>query len=172
MMKRCIPVILAILALLPACSKQEPTLLKIGDHTITAFLPEGWEHFNYGERHQLRRDFARISLDDLGLQGSDLDRAAARVMPKIGENDRRSVASRQAFLIGDKDALAIDTWDTFSHEYRKRYVFVIDGRSLLAIYTMQGDFSEMEAAFEELVASVAFPDSLDQAGSGNGVSGN
>lgn len=169
MTRRTLTVILLALACMPACSKQEPTLLRIGDHTISVHLPEGWEHFNYGERHQLRRDFARISLDDLGLQGRDLDRVATKVMPSLGENDRRSVASKQHFLIGDRDALALDTWDTFSHQYRKRYVFVIDEGSLLAIYTMQGEFSEMEKAFDGLIASVAFVDSLGGDASGDSL---
>ena len=40
--------------------------------------------------------------------------------------------------------------------------------SLLVVYTMSGQFEKMEPVFDELTASIAFVDTVEQAGLGDG----
>ncbi len=138
--------------------------MRIGDHAITVLFPQDWEHVDYGEKHQFRQDLNRISLEDMGFLGRDIDKAIEYALVKFREDGRRETASRDTLQITGRDARIIDTWDHLSHQYRKRYLFVINDKSLLVIYTMQGRFEMMEPAFTELTASLAFVDSLGQAG--------
>ena len=159
-----LPVSLAFLAILTACDAPEPTDLRVGAHVFSVHFPEEWEHFDYGEQHQFRKDFERITLEDSRLSGRNLEKSAEIALVQFREDGRREVASSRHVLVGGRDALAIDTWDHLSHEFRKSYVFVNNQGDLLVIYMMQGRFEAMDAAFGELLASVAFPDSLDAAG--------
>jgi hypothetical protein len=152
---------LVFLVVVAACSEPDPVELTVGAHAISVLFPEEWEHLDYGDKHQFRKDFERIALEDLGRQGGTLGEAAVRVMTGLGENERRSEATRRLFSISGREALEIDTWDNTSHEFRKRYVFVRDKRNLLAIHMMQGKFADMKAPFGDLVASLAYTDSLE-----------
>lgn len=154
-----------VLVLLVACSRspsiEERTLeLQIGTHSISVVSPLEWEHLDYGERHHFRRGFERISIEEFGFLGVDLDQSADSALVLLREDDRRSVATRGRTRVFDRDAVAIDTWDRLSHQFRKRYVFVDDGDMLLGIYMMTGEFEAMESTFAEVVASITFADSL------------
>ena len=152
--------------LLAACDKPEPEPLQVGDHAVKVLFPQGWEHVDYGDRHQFRQDLSRISLEDMGRLGH-LDLALERAMVKLREDGRRENAWRDTLQISGRDARLIQTWDHLSHQYPKRYLFVENDRRLLVIYTMSGPFETMEPAFTELTASLAFADSLDVPGYGN-----
>ncbi len=161
--------IICILALflLSACSGPQQSELKVGSHTISVALPKGWELFDYGQKKQLKKEFARISFEDLGLRGYNLDKAVDRILADLGEDERRGTASRDTSQISGRKSLTIDTWDRFSHQYRKRYLFILnDEGRMLVIYMMAGPFEEMEATFLKLAATlevvepVVTPDSL------------
>lgn len=153
--------VLFSILLLAACDKPEPVPLQVGDHAITIFFPQDWEHVNFGNKHQFRHEQERISLEDMGRRGWDLNRAITRAMGTLGENERREEASRDTLEISGRTAMVIDTWDHVSHEYRKRYLFAVNDRSLLVVYTMSGQFELMEPAFTELIGSIAFVDTVD-----------
>ncbi len=62
--------------------------------------------------------------------------------------------------VSGRGARMIDTWDHVSHQYRKRYLFVLNQKKLLVLYTMQGRFELMEPAFTEMANSLAIVDTL------------
>lgn len=158
-----VAICLAILGLVFACAcdkSPEPSAFQVGEQKVTLLTPGDWEHVDYGDQHQWRRDFERISIQDLGNKGSYLDLASERALEQLGENERREVATSDTLTIDGRPAYLIDTWETVSHQYRKRYLLVLNGRSLLAFYTMQGVFENMAAAFDAMAASLAFADSL------------
>lgn len=160
-MRRLVGLLSISLIMLAACDRQDPPVeLQVGDHRISVAIPKDWEHFDYGDRYHIRKDFDRIVIEDLPLSGRNLEKAAERAMVRFREDERRETATSVEFQLDERDALAIDTWDLLSHEYRKSYVFVNNGGDLLAIYMMQGRFENMEAAFGELLASFTFTDSL------------
>ena len=159
-MRRATWVVLVGLAWLAVCGGPQPQDLRVGVHALSVITPDDWEHLDYGTRHHFRRDFARISIEDLQRPGRDLKWAAEHVLERLGENERREVASSVLDSVGRREVLKIDTWDRVSHEHRKRYVFVNNLGELLVVYTMQGSFETMQAAFEELVASITFAESL------------
>ena len=146
--------------------EQNPVELQIGHHRVTMVLPADWEHLDYGETHQLRRDLAGISIADLDRMGVNLDEAAERAMAGMGEDDRRETAARRRYRIDGREALAIDTWNRLSHQYRRSYLFVSNERKLLAFWMTLGDFAVMEEAFKGLAASLAFVDTVGAADSG------
>jgi len=150
--------------LVTACDKPEPVPLQVGAHAISIAFPPDWEHLDFGDKHQFRNKRARISVEDFGFLGKNLDKAIERAMVMTREDGRREVASRDSLEITGRDARVIDTWDHLSHQYRKRYLFVINEKSLLVVSTMQGRFESMEKTFNELTASLAFVDSPGQAG--------
>ncbi len=157
MMRRAGILILLPVLLLTGCGEPEPTALQVGAHDIVVVFPADWEHFNFGEQHQWRRDFQRIAIQDYDNLGR-LDLAIERAMVKLAEDGRREVASRDTLQVSGREARMIDTWDHVSHEYRKRYLFVINQRKLLVLYTMQGRFEVVEPAFTAMANSLAFVD--------------
>lgn len=144
-----------------------PTALQVGSHRISVVMPRGWEHLNYGGEHQLRRGFDRISLADMGQIGGGIDVAVDVALGDLREDGRREEASRNYRLVDGRKSVTVDTWDRVSHEYRERYLIVLDSRSLLVVHTMQGQFETMAEAFDGLAASLAFADTL----AGNGAVG-
>ncbi|MCK9995765.1 MAG: hypothetical protein KAH56_05750 [Candidatus Krumholzibacteria bacterium] len=160
-MRRTACLLVFVLTLVTACDQpEEPVDLQVGTHLITVLFPADWEHVDFGQRHQFRKDFERISIDDLGPMSRNLDMAADRAMDQFGEDGRREVASRSSFQIDGRNAVMVDTWDHLSHQYRKRYVFVVNEMDILAIYMMQGRFEAMEETFDSLLAGIAFADTL------------
>ena len=152
-------IVLPALALLlsAGCAEEPlpPVELQVGEHRISAVLPEGWEHLDYGDHHQLRQGFARIAIKEI--------RGSAETGPRrLGENEQRDIASRTPIRIGDREGLVVDTWDRLSHAHRKRFCFVRGEGRLLAFYMMQGEFETMQPALDALVASVTL-DSTAQA---------
>jgi hypothetical protein len=155
-----------LLLLITACDKPQPEPLQVGNHALMIRFPEDWEHVNYGDRHQFRQGQNRISLEDMGRLGN-VDLALERAMVKLREDGRRENAWRDSLQINGRDARLVQTWDHVSHQYPKRYLFIVNNSSLLVVYTQSGPFELMEAAFTELTASLAFADSLGVLGDRN-----
>lgn len=130
--------------------------LRVGEHSISVAIPDGWEHLDYGEHHLLRKELAAIAIREIG-GGPDSGPG------RLGENEQRDVASRTEIQVGGRNAVVIDTWDRLSHQWRKRFCFFRAGEPLIAIFTMHGEFEAMEPAFEALLASVVIADSADVA---------
>ena len=150
-----------LLVLVTGCGDQpQPTPLQVGTHRISVVLPEGWEHLDYGDEHQLRREFARISLVDMGRSGGDIEVGADRALRNLREDERREEATREYRRIDGREAVTVDTWDRVSHEHRKRFLIVVNDRSLLVLHTPQGQFETMAETFAGLAASLAFVDTL------------
>lgn len=152
----------AVLAVAQGCSDEPPpaTELQVGAHRIAVVIPDGWEHLDYGDTHQLRRELARIAIEDLGSLDDDIDTAADSALVLLREQERRHEASRSHWQVDGREAVTIDTWDWLSHDFRKRFVFVANARSLLAISMVGGQFETMAEAFAAVTGSLAFVDSL------------
>lgn len=158
-----LPLALVLVLMLPGgCAREEPrpVELRVGDHRVSLVLPEGWEHLDYGDRHHLRRDLERISIEVLDLPDYDLDALVDTGLHHLKEDERRDEASRERFELAGHEAMVVDTWDRLSHQHRKRFLFVGAGEGLLTIYMMQGEFEAMEPAFDALVTSLVLVDSL------------
>jgi hypothetical protein len=152
-----------LLLLVPACDQPEPEPLQVGVHALEILYPPDWEHVNFGNRHQFRREGNRISLEDMGRLGH-LDLALEKAMVKLREDGRRENAWRDSLEIDGRQARLVHTWDRVSHQYPRRYLFVENDRALLVVYTQSGRFEAMERVFTELTASLAFADSLGATG--------
>jgi hypothetical protein len=172
-MKRLAVPLLLVLALLAACGRNRtpPVELQVGAHRIAVVLPRDWEHVNYGDRHQLRRDGARISIEAFRRLNDDFYAAVAYRLGDLKEDARRDEASRRRFDVGGHEAVTVDTWDRLSHQFRKRFVFVAVGESLVGVYTLQGEFAAMAETVDALVASLTVVDSLPRPGVSGAVGG-
>ncbi|MDX2474977.1 MAG: hypothetical protein QNL91_14880 [Candidatus Krumholzibacteria bacterium] len=149
-----------LLFLVTGCGKQDPVPLQVGTHDIAVVFPSDWEHFEYGEQHQWRQDFNRIAIQDYGRMGTMIDLAIDRALVKLRDDERREIASRDTLLVSGRDARMIATWDHVSHEFPKRYLFVLNQNKLLVLYTMQGQFDLMEPTFTKMANSLAFVDTV------------
>jgi hypothetical protein len=151
-----------LLAVLAGCKEEPPprTALTLGAHQLSVVLPEGWEGLDYGDTYRLRRDFWRIEMWDLGARGGALDVIADTALRRLGETEQRDEAARQPGTIAGRPAITVDTWDRLSHAHRKRFVFIRNERAILGVATTLGPFEALEAAFDGLVASIAFADTL------------
>jgi hypothetical protein len=161
-----LPLVL-MLVLSVGCTREEPrpVELQVGQHRVSLVLPEGWEHIDYGDRHQLRSNFERISIEALEGLNNDLDESVEVGLHRLKEWERRDEASRNRFDLAGHEAVVVDTWDRLSHQHRKRFLFVKIREDLLTIYMMRGEFEAMEPAFDSLVASLVLVDSLGVSGS-------
>ena len=127
-----------------------PVELQVGEQRISVVIPDGWEHVDYGDHHQLRQGNARIAIKEI--------RGSAQSGPRrLGEGQQRDIASQTPRQIGGYEGSIVDTWDRLSHQHRKRFCFVQGKRRLLAIYMAQGKFEIVQPALDELIASVTFP---------------
>lgn len=151
-----------------ACGQPEPTPLQVGTHNITVRVPDGWEHVDYGDKHQFRQEMERISLEDLGNLGTYLDAGIKHALRRLREEERREVALRDTLEITGREARLIDTWDTISHQNPKRFLFVKNRESLLVLYTLGGHFEAMAPVFDKLATSLAYVDSVQQTGQTGG----
>jgi hypothetical protein len=156
--------------LVSACGQPEPDpiRLRVGVHNITVRVPDGWEHVDYGDKHQFRKGMERISLEDMGNLGLNLDAGIKHALRRMREMERREVASRDTLEISGREARLIDTWDNVSHQYPKRFLFVKNRGSLLVLYTMGGQFEAMAPVFDSLAASLAYVDPVQQTGHAGG----
>jgi hypothetical protein len=158
-----------VLMLSEGCTREEPrpVELQVGQHRVSLLLPEDWEHIDYGDRHQLRSNLERISIEVLDRIDNDLDKSVEVGLHRLKERERRDEASRNRFELAGYEAVVVDTWDKLSHQYRKRFLFVKFGEDLLTIYMMRGEFEAMEPVFDALVASLVLVDSLEVSGPGD-----
>jgi hypothetical protein len=147
-----------ILVLSGGCAQEppHPVELQVGEQRISVVVPEGWEHLDYGDRHQLRQGFASISIEEAGG-------APDKALRRLGENEQRDIAARTPLQIGNHEGLIVDTWDRLSHQHRKRFCFVQGKGPLLVIYMMQGKFETVQPDFDALIASIALVDPATQA---------
>ena len=147
-----------IIALAGGCAPDppDPVELQVGAQRISVVIPVGWEHIDYGDRHQLRHGLARISIEDSGG-------APDKALRRLGENEQRDVASRTPLEIDSHQGEIVDTWDRLSHQHRRRFCFVQGNGPMLVIYTMPGEFDTVQPVFDALIASVALVDSVAQA---------
>jgi hypothetical protein len=153
-----IPGLVLILVLSAACVREPPppVELQVGGQRFSVVIPEGWERLDYGDIHHFRRGIDRISIEEAGG-------APDKALRRLGEYERRDIASRTPIQIGSQEGLIVDTWDRLSHQYRKRFCFVQGNGPLLVVYMKQGRFEDLQPDFDALVASIAFADSTTQA---------
>jgi hypothetical protein len=142
-----------LVAMSAACSRKHPVELQVGEQRLSIVIPNGWEHLDYGDRHQLRHGTARIAIEEAGG-------APDKALRRLGEDEQRDVASRTPLQIGNHEALMVDTWDRLSHTQRKRFCFVQGEGPRLVIYIQHGRFESVQPDFDALIASVALVDSI------------
>lgn len=137
-----------------------PAEFQVGTHRVQMQIPEGWEHVNYGERHQLRRDLTRVSLERIKWRGKNFDAAVSNGLKNLKEDSRREEASRDTLTLGGQKAVLVETWDRVSHQWPKRFLFVWTGQDFVVAYTMAGTVEEAAPVFDALLGSFALADTL------------
>lgn len=85
-----------------------------------------------------------------------LETLADAALADLGHDERRSVAERRPVLVDDREGLWVDTWDRLSHDYRQRFLFLVNEGHLLVVRMGLGSFDEMEGPLDALGASLVF----------------
>lgn len=89
------------------------------------------------------------------LPDRDIATLAIEVLADIEPLDRRTVRNQSPMLIDGRSALLIETWDRLNHVQPMRYIFILDEGRFLIVRSGLGQFSEIEPAFDAIVASLA-----------------
>jgi hypothetical protein len=100
--------------------------------------------------------YTEVLVEIDALPKPDMASLASAVLERIGHDQLRDIAEQRAMAIDGRGALLIDTWDRLNHTGRLRHVFVLNEGNLLLARMEMGRFAEMEAAFDDLVASLSF----------------
>jgi len=90
----------------------------------------------------------------------DLATTVTGILDRLDTTGMREIAEQEPLAIGGRDALRVDTWDRLSHDWRQRYVFVLNNGNLLVARMELGKFPEMEPAFQALLTSLRFSEPL------------
>lgn len=104
----------------------------------------------------IERAYTEVLAEIDALPRPDMTTLAEALLESLGHDDRYDIALREARAIDGNEALLIDTWDRLSHDFRKRYLFVLNEGNLLVARMESGRFPDMEPAFDALVASLRF----------------
>ena len=102
--------------------------------------------------------YTEVLVEIDALPKPDMTSLATVVLERIGHDERRDFAAQHAMAVDGRGALLIDTWDRLNHTLRLRHVFVLNEGNLLLARMEMGQFSGMEKAFDDLVASLSFRD--------------
>ena len=139
--------------------------IRVGEHRVTASVPDGWERVDYGAKQEFRRGETRIALVDGGalppgtgaanLEDEWLVQRARRLFDH--DSRRWEIASRTRIVSGDVEALVVDTQEPLSHVFHKRTVVFVNGGRLLAGGMVMGLPDEGRDALDALARSIRFP---------------
>lgn len=86
----------------------------------------------------------------------DLQALADAGLAALGHDQRRDVRSREATMVGGRDALVVETWNRLSHTSPQRMLFVLNDGYLLALYAALRADADSAAAFDSVRASLQF----------------
>ncbi|MBV9494069.1 MAG: hypothetical protein JOZ54_07465 [Acidobacteria bacterium] len=89
-----------------------------------------------------------------GLHPAPLDAIASSVPARLGEDDRYEQKSLDMHRIGEREAMAIETWRKLSHVDPRRCLVILDGDRILAMHCERCD----DKAFADVAASLQFAD--------------
>jgi hypothetical protein len=114
----------------------------------------GTRRDSHPDSRTVERAYGAILAQISALPDPNLPSIARVMLDEMGHDERHDIAEEEAMAVDRRDALRVDTWDRLSHDFRKRYVFILDGGNILVAWTEFGKFAEMEEAFDALVASL------------------
>jgi hypothetical protein len=136
--------------------------LEVGAHRISVIRPRGFEVVAQDAGHLFRNGPVLVELEDLGQPGDALEDGAPPeawepwAMSWLETSEQRAVARRGTLEVQGRTAHVVETWDSLTHELRRRFAFVVDRGSLLVLHTRGGDFERSSAAFDRMLGSLEF----------------
>lgn len=141
------------------------TKLRVGEQSLTVRVPREWERIDYGQRQEFRRGEARILLVDAGEVPAEAagdvgdERVIGRALSFFDHDPRRWViAAKTRIRVGEKEALAVDTWEPLSHVPHNRVILFANRERLLVAGIAQGAVEKTKGALDELARSIRFAD--------------
>jgi hypothetical protein len=90
------------------------------------------------------------------LAEPDLAALAARSLGDLDSGIRRDLELEERITLNGMQARRIQTWNSLTHENRRRFVFVVNRGHLLVIRTEGGRDEVLAPAFETVVRSIVF----------------
>jgi hypothetical protein len=113
----------------------------------------------------VERAYSGVLAEIAALPRPDLETLVLNTLEDLGHDERHDIAHQEATAVSGRPGVLMDTWDRLSHAQRRRHLFVLNDGYLLVARMELGRFSEMEAAFDALVASLLFRQSEALGGS-------
>jgi hypothetical protein len=140
--------------MVPACATREAPpvqkAIELGAHRVHVAVPAGWDALDQGAQTRFRRGESDIVLQNLGPVSVDA------ALASLQDERRRDVKSRRLFLIENREAVEIETWNRLDHTWPQRLLFVRAGDDLLALHTPRLADPETTTAFAALRESLHF----------------
>jgi len=154
--------------------------LTVGDHKLSFVLPPELELIDLGgtvalrSRNTLPGDatYERIVFHDLGpvkrdgaaldsfavaaLGAGGLDSLANLALERLGYDGRIEVERRRHVHVGDRPAVALDTWYRSTHQRYRRIAIIRNGATLVAVEAQQGTWEIVGKHFEDVLTTVVF----------------
>lgn len=138
--------------------------LAVGAHRVTVTRPAGFEVVARDAALLFRDGAVLVELADLGAPGGDpglddpLEEWVDWGLRTLDSSSQRSVARRGTLHVQGREILVVETWDRLSHGQQRRFAFVLNRGSLLALHTRGGDFDRAKSAFDRVLRDLEFVD--------------
>jgi hypothetical protein len=132
---------------------------EVGPHRVRLMPPDGWDVFDQGLQKRFRKAEAEVILRDLGSVDPLLPDMNARAdwgLKELDHDGRRDVKSRRVLAVDGREAMDVETWNRLSHTWPQRFLLVLNGDHLLALYTPRLADAETVKAYETIRDSLHF----------------
>jgi hypothetical protein len=113
----------------------------------------------------LKRDSTRQEIEDSyhqliaaieRMEPRSLEEIVESLVFELDSGAHRQLAGQQAVAVGGREGILVETWDKMTHESRRKMLLVPNEGNVLVLDMAFGRQTEMQAAFDVLVASLEF----------------
>ena len=144
--------------------------LELGAHRFEVSRPRGFEAVAQDRAFLFRDGAVMVELRDLGRPGAyplvdpqggpggdgPLDEWVDWGLRSIDPPGQRELARRDSLTLQARESQVVETWDSLTHAQPRRFVFIRNQGSLLALHTRGGDHDRAVAALERILESLRF----------------
>jgi hypothetical protein len=152
----------AMIVAVVACAVSAERAFSLGVHEVSLTVPDGFEVVENEREVLFRNGLAFVVLADVGPcntepgTGLPLDQWLRSALNNLGVSRQQEVATEETVVIDGREVHVIGTWDRLTHDQWRLFAMTENSGRLLGLYTRPGDFPRASAAFESILASLAF----------------
>ena len=164
-----------------------PREIAVGDHRLLVRMPPDWQVYDQGAQIVIKappltledykkwdktgqvpsKGMGSVRIHDFGPAAAEgemaplLSEFATRMLPKLGHNDRRDIEFRRPLVIDGREVEEIGTWQRLNHSMPQRFLFVLNGGAVFALYSEPLGGEESLSGYEAIRQSLHFAGAAD-----------